>query len=469
VNERRATGGVSPIANAIGHGVTATGRLFDSLRSVFCLNKKQTQKERIKMITVKEQKNAASASTYFDEHLTRDDYYTKDDPSPGKWFGKLAREFNLSGAVEKESFDHLASGFNPEDGTKLTERLRKNRNAFFDFTCSAPKSVSIVGLIVGDKRVVKCHQEASLMAMDYLERAACVRVRQGADVLTTKRAYTGKIVAAHFDHEASRSLDCQLHRHYCVFNVTKGADGALKALDARRMYDRSKTATEVYRNELAKGLLHLGYDLRPTAKGFEIEGISPNMLDRFSKRQKKIAGKVAEREAALERKLSQKERSAIVQQTRDKKVSLSPDDLLARWQGQLTKPEKKELVSLVRHADRSKSSGRKISEPDLIAAALARETKGKRVAGHEVLRRCLVTGRGKVDVDKLEKALFTPRNGRVHNPEVPFRSFGRGNARVGVSLHLRGYSPSLSKLVFRCLALAVREMDQSFETIEIFR
>ena len=71
------------------------------------------QKKEQKLITIKEQKNAASASAYFDEHLSRDDYYTKDDPSHGKWFGKLAPEFGLSGAVEKQSFDHLASGFNP--------------------------------------------------------------------------------------------------------------------------------------------------------------------------------------------------------------------------------------------------------------------------------------------------------------------------------------------------------------------
>jgi hypothetical protein len=288
--------------------------------------------------------------------------------------------------------------------------------------------------------------------MEYMERSACVRVRKGADVLTTKRAYTGNIVAAHFDHEASRSLDCQLHRHYCVFNVTKTADGKLMALDTRRMYDRCKTATEVYRNELAKGLLDLGYNLRPTAKGFEIAGVSPDLLARFSKRQKKIAGKVAERETSLGRKLSPKERSVIVQQTRDKKVSLSSDDLLARLEGQLTKPEKKELAALVRYADHSKSAGMKMSEKELIAAALSREPKGKRVAGHEVLRRCLVMGRGNVDLDKLEKALFSPRKGRAHNPEVPFRSFGRDNARVGVSLHFRGYSPSMSRLVFRCLA-----------------
>ena len=414
------------------------------------------------MITIKEQKNAASASTYFDEHLTRDDYYTKDDPSHGKWFGKLAPEFGLSGTVEKQSFDHLASGFNPTTGIKLTDRLRKDRNAFFDFTCSAPKSVSIVGLIAGDKRVVKCHQEASMKAMEYLEKAACVRERKGADVLTTKRAYTGNIVAAHFDHEASRSLDCQLHRHYCVFNVTKRADGKLMALDSRRMYDRSKAATEVYRNELAKGLLDLGYDLKPTAKGFEIAGIAPDLLARFSKRQKKIAGKVAEREDSLDRKLSPKERSVIVQQTRDKKVSLSTDDLLAHLEGQLTKQEKKELAALVRYADHSKGVGVKISEKDLIAAALSRERKGTRVAGHEVLRRCLVMGRGTVDLDKLETALFSPRKGRAHNPEVPFRSFGRKDARIGVSLHFRGYSPSLSKLVFRCLAQASRELEYGF-------
>jgi conjugative relaxase-like TrwC/TraI family protein len=422
------------------------------------------------MITIREQKNAAAANAYLDEHLSRDDYYTKGNPSHGKWFGKLAPEFGLSGAVEKESFDSLASGFNPKTGAKVTDRLRSDRNAFFDFTCSTPKSVSIVCLIAGDRRVVKCHQAASVKAMEYLERSACVRARKGSDVLTTKRAYTGKIVAAHFDHEASRSLDCQLHRHYCVFNVTKTADGKLLALDTRRMYDRSKTATEVYRNELAKGLLELGYNLRPTAKGFEIAGVSPDLLERFSKRQQKIAGKVAEREDALGRKLSSKERSVIVQQTRDKKVSLSSDDLLARLEGQLTKPEKRELTALVRYADHSRGGGMKMSEKELSAAALSREPKGKRVAGHEVLRRCLVMGRGAVDLDKLETALFSPHKGNAHNPEIPFRSFGRKDARVGVSLHFRGYSPSLSKMVFRCLALAAREMERGLgQPIELFK
>src|SRR5271156_306849 len=112
----------------------------------------------------------------------------------------------------------------------------------------------------------------------------------------------------------------------------------------------------------------------------------------------------------------------------------------------------------------------KMSEKDLIAAALSRESKGKRVAGHEVLRRCLVMGRGNVDLDKMEKALFSPRKGRAHNPEEPFRSFGRDNARVGVSLHFRGYSPSMSRLVFRCLALAAREFEYGFgKPIELFK
>jgi hypothetical protein len=143
---------------------------------------------------------------------------------------------------------------------------------------------------------------------------------------------------------------------------------------------------------------------------------------------------------------------------------------LVRLEGQLTKPEKKELAALVRYADHSKRVGVKISERDLITAALSRDPKGKKVAGYEVVRRCLVMGRGTVNLDKLETALFSPRKSRPHNPEIPFRSFGRKDARVGMSLHFRGYSPSISNLVFRCLAQAARELEFGFgKPIEFFK
>ena len=421
------------------------------------------------MITIKPQKNVRAASVYFDGHLSKDDYYTKGGPDKGKWFGKLAEELGLKGPVKKETFDLLASGYDPRTGAKLTERLRKGRNAFFDFTCSAPKSVSIVGIVGGDKRVVESHQRASGKAMEYLEKAACVRDRKGADVLTVKRSYTGNIAAAYFDHDSSRSLDCQLHRHFCVFNVTKGLDGKQMALDPRRMYDRSPTATEVYRNELAKGLLSIGYDLEQTKSGFEIRGVPKDLIERFSKRKKQIAHEVSVRETKLGRKLSTKERSDIAHKTRDKKGELSEKDFLTLLRGQVTPLEKQGLARLTRNAKPSKGVTLEVAEKDLIAAVLSGRPQGKRLPGHEVVRRCLATGRGGVDLDKLETALFSRRRSNPASQDVMLKPLEPRTARVEVSLMARGLNPKATRQLLRGIGFALRNMERALEPAQLFK
>ncbi len=421
------------------------------------------------MITIKEQKNGRAAAAYFEGHLSKDDYYSKGGTDKGRWFGKLAEEVGLTGTVRKESFDQLASGHDPRTGGKLTERLRKGRNAYFDFACSAPKSVSIAGIVTGDKRVVECHQRAASKAMEYLEKAACVRERKGADVLTVKRSYTGNIAAAYFDHDASRSLDCQLHRHYCVFNVTKGRDGKLMALDPRRMYDRSPTATEVYRNELAKGLLSIGYDLEPTKSGFEIRGVPKALIERFSKRKKRIAHEVSVRETKLGRKLSNKERSDIAHKTREKKADLSEKDFLALLRGQLTPSEKQQLATLTPSATPRKGPTVQVAEKDLIAAVLSGRPRGRQLPGHVVIRRCLTMGRGGVDLDKLETALFSRRRSNPASQDVMFRPLERGTARVGISLLARGLNPLATRQLLRGLGIALRNMERTFEPAQLFK
>src|SRR5271163_2803641 len=98
------SGGISPYLAEIGHSVS-------SLEVGFRLQTKSCSGAI--MITIKPQKNVRAASVYFDGHLSKDDYYTKGGPDKGKWFGKLAEELGLRGPVKKETFDLLASGYNP--------------------------------------------------------------------------------------------------------------------------------------------------------------------------------------------------------------------------------------------------------------------------------------------------------------------------------------------------------------------
>lgn len=409
------------------------------------------------MITVRAQKNAATAGVYFEKHFERDDYYREKEAGAGRWFGELSGEMGLTGPVSREAFDSLAQGLHPATGEKLTCRQRSGRVAYFDFVCSAPKSVSIVGLIAGDGRVVEAHRAASEAAFKFLERSACVRLRKGVKVLSTDRAPTGKILAAAFDHESSRDMDCQLHRHLCVFNVTRAKDGTLMALDTRRMYDRSQIGTEVYRHELSRRLLKLGYSIVNQPNGFEIEGIPRELLRKFSSRSQTLKGLVSDKEVKLGRKLSKKEKSLLVHTSRRAKKTLTTPDLRDALRQRLSS---RDLEKLLRLVPESGARGGTMTGESLIPA---RKRKDPALALYEKL---LVTRRGRSSDAKLEELAREetgkPTRSRVRQPE-------RGKARLSKALSLR--CPGRNILSMRStLARIAREFERTLDMeARIFR
>ena len=92
-----------------------------------------------------------------------------------------------------------------------------NRVAFFDSQCSAQKSVSILVVLGGDKRLRTAHEEVARIALAELERFAS---RQKNTPLQGRSELTGNICAAAFTHNASRALDPQLHTHFVIANAT---------------------------------------------------------------------------------------------------------------------------------------------------------------------------------------------------------------------------------------------------------
>jgi len=55
------------------------------------------------------------------------------------------------------------------------------------------------------------------------------------------------------------------------------------ALEAREIYEQTKYLTELYQNELAKEVGKLSYEIERKKHGWEIEGVSPELLERYSK------------------------------------------------------------------------------------------------------------------------------------------------------------------------------------------
>src|SRR5204863_8946725 len=94
------------------------------------------------MLTGKPQKNRGAATTYFDEHLSHNDYYSQGERQAGRWLGIGAEKlgFKPGDLVTREAFLHLCDNLHPETGQQLTSQHFKQRRIYFDFVCSPPKS-----------------------------------------------------------------------------------------------------------------------------------------------------------------------------------------------------------------------------------------------------------------------------------------------------------------------------------------
>ena len=282
--------------------------------------------------------SAAQAENYYD----KDDYYTQDletdDDQPQTcWVGKGAKALGLTGEVQSSIFKQLLKGEGP-NGQALHARkidLAKHR-AGTDYTFSAPKSVSIAGLIQQDWRVLAAHSRAVETALAVLEeRYAQTRVRTPTG---RERVCTGNVVAAVFRHETSRAQDPQLHSHCVVINTTQMADGSWRSLSNEDIVTNQKLLGEIYQNELAYQLRQCGYEIDPRENGqFEIQGYEPKLLEIFSTRRQQILELLetwsAEREAAVTGSdLSAARREAANLRSRTSKRMVPRDVLLQAWQ-----------------------------------------------------------------------------------------------------------------------------------------
>ena len=111
------------------------------------------------MFTAKPQKHRAAATTYFDEHLSQNDYYAQNESQAGHWIGQGAERLGLTPGetVTRDVFLKLCDNVHPMTGEHLTPEHRRDRRIFFDFQCAPPKSVSILAVTMNDRRILQAH------------------------------------------------------------------------------------------------------------------------------------------------------------------------------------------------------------------------------------------------------------------------------------------------------------------------
>lgn len=360
------------------------------------------------MFTAMAHKNLADAEQYFEEHLAQNDYYAAGEIRPGQWIGLGAELLRLKAVVTRDQFCALCENQSPLTGQRLTQRSQREgrRRVFYDFTCSAPKSISVMAVTLDDHRLIEAHEGAAAAAFRELESFASARVRkQGVGNLDRE---TGNLVAAAFTHDSSRALDPQLHTHFTVFNATfDQQEKCWKALEARRMYDAMRYATAVYRNELAQRVQQVGYRIRPAKHGFEIEGVDDQVLKRFSKRSQQRDAVVKEMEQRLGHKLTNDGIALAVHQSRARKLKgISTAEVRYRQLAELLAEDRQSLETL--RASASSSRLPRIMQAEQLALNHAVEHVFERksvVPEHELLNVALAHRPGLVDLSHLKAAV----------------------------------------------------------------
>ncbi|MGA3241108.1 MAG: MobF family relaxase [Bryobacteraceae bacterium] len=356
---------------------------------------------------------------YSSRHLEHNDYYSEGERVAGEWKGRGAELLGLSGPVNTRDFEALRQGLNPGTGEFLRVRHSADRTAadgsnlaqgrsLYDFTISAPKSVSVVAILGGDHRLIEAHRAAVTEALKEIETYAASRVRQAG---ANENRATGNLVLAVYHHDTSRELDPQLHTHAVAANLTfDGAEGRWKALQASDIYERRAYLSEVYRNALARQVRTLGYeienrrDARGRDVGFEIRGVAAELLAKFSQRShqrdRDIVAFIAERG----RRPTDNEVAVLVRESRAAKlIAISTRELRQKQRERLT-PDEEQMLACAKGTP-CPSVSIDSSAPSL---EHAQEHIFERVSvalDHELLTEALRHGRGRIRLADLKGEL----------------------------------------------------------------
>ncbi len=273
------------------------------------------------MLSIYTLKSAAQAASYYQQG----DYSTTQGAATrSEWFGKGAAHFKLEGPVDFAVFEKLLEGILP-DGQSMSQTLKgQHHRPGYDLTFSAPKSVSILALVAGNKAILEAHQEAVRLTLEAMEaKYAATRLKDKGVVSIHK---TGNWILALFEHVDSRAGDPGLHTHAVLSNMTQLQEGVWRTLFADPLYRDKMLNGLQYRSFLAPILLKLGYELDFKPGGlFEIKGLEA-LIEPFSQRRSAILDYLARNDQS-----GGKAAHYANFQTREAKKDSQPDKRLEAW------------------------------------------------------------------------------------------------------------------------------------------
>lgn len=277
------------------------------------------------MMSIGSVKSAGSAGNYYTD---KDNYYVIGSMDE-RWQGKGAEALGLEGKVDKQVVTELLKGKLP-DGSDLT-RMQNGENKHrpgYDLTFSAPKSVSVMAMAGGDKRLIDAHNQAVTEAVRQVETLAATRVMTDGK---SEIVLTGNLIVAKFNHDTNRNQEPQLHTHGVVMNATQngdkwqslGTDTVGKTGFIENIYANQIAFGKLYREALKPLVEKLGYETEVVGKHgmWEMKGVP---VEPFSTRTQEV------REAAGP-DASLKSRDVAALDTRKSKEAIDPAEKMVAW------------------------------------------------------------------------------------------------------------------------------------------
>jgi conjugative relaxase-like TrwC/TraI family protein len=303
------------------------------------------------MLNITAQQNSAGAKSYF----AQADYYSQGQEVTGRWYGEAAKLLGLEGIVQQADFDRLCDNLHPQTGDQLTAKTLENRRVGYDFTWSAPKSVSIVQALTGDERILTAWQDSIHQTMGEMEREMATRIRKGGQ---DRDRVTCNWVYAEFLHHTSRPVDGvpapQLHSHTFILNCSyDSVENQWKAGQFGPIKQDANYWQATQQVRFAHALQEIGYGIRRTKDAFEITGVPASAITKFSPRTQQIeaaAARLGIQNPKLKAKLGATTREA-------KNAEIPYSELIETWKTWLD-PESSDAIPTTKQSEPQRQADR---------------------------------------------------------------------------------------------------------------
>jgi Ti-type conjugative transfer relaxase TraA len=264
-------------------------------------------------------------------------YYQNGRDAQGVWVGSGLSALGLKSGmtVSDEAYKSVIRGYSASGEDLGIQGAGDDHRAGWDLTFSAPKSVSLAAAAADIEmrpKIIAAHDAAVKSALQVIEEksAFCRRGKSGEE-----HEKLSGLVFAMYQHDDSRELDPQLHSHVLAMNVAGRDDGTFGGIESKYFFEWEKAVGAVYRAELAKNMVELGFEVKKDREFFKLGGISNEISKHFSKRRTQIEG--ALKKAGLPTGNAKTSEIAALSTRKKKLLDVVKETLLAGWKTELEK------------------------------------------------------------------------------------------------------------------------------------